>query len=87
MPRVTALPVWRQVRADRLGIYAARFNVNGGWGTPEIIGSSSRAASKLGFTGPVVVAMTPGGEALACWSQQESGRHVTWASGFDHDRR
>ena len=79
--------VWRQVKADRLGIYAARFNVNGGWGRPEIIGSTSRGGTSLGFTGSVVVAMSPGGEALACWSQQESGRHVIWARRFDHERR
>jgi hypothetical protein len=79
--------VWRQVKADRLDIYAARFNVDGGWGTPEIIGSSSRAEAKLGFTGPVVVAMSPGGEALACWSQAEGGRHVMLARRFDHEHR
>jgi hypothetical protein len=79
--------VWRRVAADRIDVYAARFNFDGGWGTPEIIGSSSRMGTKLGFTGPVVVAMSPGGEAVASWSQLEGDRHVIWASRFDHERR
>jgi hypothetical protein len=76
--------VWRRVKADRLDIYAARFNFDGGWGTPEIIGSSPRAGTILSGVGPVVVAMSPGGDAVACWSQQESGHHVIRASRFDH---
>jgi hypothetical protein len=79
--------VWRRMKADRVDIYAARFNVDGGWGTPEIIGSRSRAGTKLGFVGPVVVAMSPGGEAVACWSQLEGDRHAIWTSRFEHERR
>lgn len=79
--------VWRRVKTDRLDIYAARFNFDGGWGTPEIIGSSPRAGTILSGVGPVVVAMSPGGKAVASWSQLEGDRHVIWAREFDHERR
>jgi hypothetical protein len=79
--------VWSRIEADRFNVYAARFNFDGGWGTPEIIGSSPRAGTIFSGIGAPVVAMGPGGEAVACWSQQESGRNVIWASRFDHGRR
>lgn len=75
--------VWRHATADRLDIYAARFNFDGGWGTPEIIGSSPTAGT-ISSIGPAVVAMAPVGVAVACWSQRESGRHVIRARRFDH---
>jgi len=79
--------VWRRVKADRLDIYAAHFSFDGGWSTPEIIGSSPRTGAILSSVGPVVVAMNPGGEAIASWSQLEGDRHVIWASRFSHERK
>lgn len=58
-----ALAVWHQSDGIRLNIWAARYDVSSGWGTPELIETTDPGARSPR------VAMSANGDALVVWEQ------------------
>jgi len=79
-PNGNAVAVWCQSVADgtRENIWANRYTIGSGWGTPEMIEDNA------GNTGSFHVALDPNGNAVAVWSQVfvMFGDIDVWANRF-----
>ncbi len=72
-----ALAVWWQFDGIRNSIWANRHTPSGGWGTAERIEDDD-----AGNAFRPQVAIDPGGNALAVWSQSDGARENVWANRY-----
>jgi hypothetical protein len=81
-PEGDAIVVWRQSGEGRDSIWANRYTVDGGWGTPERIEADDTLAGDIATTPRV--AIDSSGNAIALWYQTPlmGGGFNVWANRY-----
>lgn len=69
--------VWIQFDGIRNNLWASRYAPGVGWGTPELLEVNNNTVSDP------VVAMSPGGSAVAVWRQSDGTAQRVWAARLD----
>lgn len=72
-PGGDAIAVWIQSDGTRDNLWAARFDVDGGWGAPQLLEQDDRGSVSL----PSVV-MDPAGNGIVVWSQSDGADYHSW---------
>lgn len=78
-----AIVVWSRSNDSGGQIWAARYVVGDGWGTPELIWSERTSFGYSAYFGRLV-ALDDGGNAIVVWRDSGS-RHTVWASRYVTD--
>lgn len=73
-----AFAIWRRSDGIRGNIWVNRYTVGVGWGTEEQIEASD--AETVSF--PPRIAFDSSGNAMAVWSQQDSGQYSIWSNRY-----
>ena len=71
-----AIALWEQWDGTRYDVWAARYSVDSGWGTPQRIESSDGTALAPS------IAMDRQGNGMATWQQSDGVRNHIWAARY-----
>jgi hypothetical protein len=73
-----AIAVWRQFDGTRLNVWANRYVLGSGWGTPIMISASNN----VGYAHLVRLVIDRDGNAIAVWNQNDGSRYSMWANRY-----
>ncbi len=76
-PAGNAIAVWTQAEHFPWDVWANRYSVGAGWGTPVLLETNDTEDSE-----DPVVAMDPAGNAIAMWYSWNGTRAIVWASRY-----